>query len=262
MSYIEAIILGIVQGVTEFLPISSSGHLILLHDLFDLEQESFVFDVGLHIATLAAVIWFFRDDIKIYINEFFKNPKNALLTKIFLATIPIGIVGVFFGDKIIELTHTMNIIAFSLIFWGILLIAADFFTQENKKSNSKEGRTTWLQSIFIGLLQIVALVPGTSRSGITMTAGMFSGLDRRAAARFSFLLSIPAIAGAGLVSLKDIAENGMDVNLWVLLSGMISAFIVGWFSITFLLNLINKSGFIWFGIYRIALGLILLLWFL
>jgi len=125
-----------------------------------------------------------------------------------------------------------------------------------------EGRTTWLQSIFIGLLQIVALVPGTSRSGITMTAGMFSGLDRRAAARFSFLLSIPAIAGAGLVSLKDIAENGMDVNLWVLLSGMISAFIVGWFSITFLLNLINKSGFIWFGIYRIALGLILLLWFL
>lgn len=262
MGLFEAIISGFVQGVTEFLPISSSGHLIIIHDFFGLEIESLSFDVAVHIATLGAVIWALREDVLDVLKVVFsKKLFSSLGLKIVVATIPAGIVGFMLSDNTLELLRTTQVVAISLIFWGIILFFADFFVIRRRHLITKIEKISWLRAVIIGLAQAIALIPGTSRSGITMTAGMFTSIDRERAARFSFLLSIPAIMGAGLLSTIDAVESGLDVSIVALVIGCIVAFVSGMFAIKFLLKYLKKGSFFWFCVYRVILGVILLIAF-
>lgn len=261
MTILEAIILGLIQGISEFLPISSSGHLVIAEHLLGVTTASLTFDVGLHIATLVAVVIALWGEIKLTTKDFFTNFKSSLGFKIILATIPVGIFGVLFEDKIVEYTRSIWVVALSLMLWGAILIFADYLADRIAKKTVL-AKTNWGQVMAMGFAQVLSLIPGTSRSGITITAGLFAKMDRKAAAKISFLLSLPAIAGAGLIGLKDVFEFGLDVPASSLVVGMLVACVSGVFCIRWLLSLLTKYGFKWFGIYRIALGFILLLWFL
>ena len=262
MTILQAVILGLIQGFSEFLPISSSGHLVIVERLLGLTQTSLVFDVGLHMATLLSVVLALWGETIQTARNFFSGVKTSLGLKILAATVPVGLVGIFFEDVIIENARAVWVVAISFIFWGVLLIAADIFARRVKQGNDALQKSSWKQVMAMGFVQAISLIPGTSRSGITMTAGLFAGMTRETSARVSFLLSIPAIAGAGLVGLKDVAQFGLDVPILALIVGMITAAVSGALCIKWLLGILKKHGFIGFGVYRIAIGIILLSWFL
>ncbi len=255
MTVIQAIVLGAIQGITEFLPISSSGHLIALPSIFGWEQQSIDFDVMVHLGTLLAICWMMRSDIILAI----KKPR--LLLAIGLATVPIVLAGLFITDDFLLITRTTTIVAASLIFWGIILWIADLYSDKIKGHIANIEKMSLGKAAIIGVAQVIALIPGTSRSGITMTAGLFAGLDRRAAARFSFLLAIPAVAGAGFMTLIDAMQTGFVTSMPILTIGFVSSAIFGALAIHFLLKLIQRMSYKWFAIYRIVLGLVLLLFF-
>ncbi|RMD51634.1 undecaprenyl-diphosphate phosphatase [Candidatus Parcubacteria bacterium] len=258
MNLVEAIILGAIQGVAEFLPISSSGHLIIARELMGVQHDSLAFDVGLHIATLVAIIITLLPEIISLLKIGIEKPLKSLAIKIIIATIPVAIFGIFINEHAIRNVFTVSI---ALIFWGIILIIADEVAKKAKFVKNLE-KINWGQSILIGLAQVLALIPGTSRSGITITAGLFSGLDRVSAAKFSFLLAIPAIAGAGLLTGIKVLESGLDVSLPALMAGMLSAFLFGIASIRFLLAFVRTKSYRVLAVYRIILGIILLLFFI
>ena len=260
MTFIQAIVAGIVQGITEFLPISSSGHLIIMREFFGIEMESLSFDVALHIATLVAVVWVLRKEITEIIKEFCsKKILKSVGLKIVVATIPAVVFGLWLSGDLLDALRTTQIVAYSLIFWGVMLYVADIYVKKQKGIVKKLKKISWLQAVFIGCAQAIALIPGTSRSGITMTAGLFGKIDRVRAARFSFLLSIPAILGAGVLSAFDAMEAGLDVGVGVLLVGCFAAFVSGIFAISFLLKFLEKGSFFGFAVYRIILGILLLI---
>ncbi|MBT4153470.1 MAG: undecaprenyl-diphosphate phosphatase [Candidatus Magasanikbacteria bacterium] len=260
MELLQGIILGIVQGITEFLPVSSSGHLIFLPKLFGWADQGLLFDVVVHMGTLVAVVWFFRTTLLQYIKAVFKpTQQNNLQTKmawiIALSIIPAGIIGVLFGDSIESTLRDPSIVAYSLIFWGIMLALADKLQQgrQGKEVTAKKG-------FFIACAQALALIPGTSRSGITMTAGLFAGVSRKQAAEFSFLMSVPVIAAAGVMKILEAATSGVAIeHLGMLLAGAIAAALSGYAAISFLMKLVEKRGFMPFAVYRVLIG-ILILW--
>ena len=259
MTIVQAVVLGAVQGITEFLPISSSGHLIILPRVFGWEPDGMAFDVGVHVATLFAIVFALKVDIIELMRRLWRREASAwrLTAFVAIATVPAEVAGGLFGAWF-DITRTIPVVAYSLIIWGIILAVADRVAAHSKKGKGLYG-LTWFQAVLIGLVQVFALVPGTSRSGSTMSAGLLTGLDRETAARFSFLLAIPAIAGAGLVTALDVAKTGLDVSLLELLAGVVSSFIFGILAIKFLLFVIRRANFLWFAGYRIILGLILLL---
>ncbi len=260
MTIPQAIIAGIVQGITEFIPISSSGHLIIVRELFGIEMESLSFDVAVHIATLAAVVWVMRREIFDIVKEFFsKKIWKSTGLKIIAATIPAVIFGLILNGDLIDLIRTTQVVAVSLIFWGIVLFIADIFAKKQKKLIEKLQKIGWIRAIIIGIAQAIALIPGTSRAGITMTAGLFTGIDRVRAARFSFLLSIPVILGAGLLTAVEAVETGLDIGIGILIAGCIAALISGIIAIRFLLKFLEKGTFAGFAAYRIIIGLLLLI---
>ncbi len=259
VSVFEAIILGVVQGITEFLPISSSGHLILFKEWFGLDATSLTFDVAVHIATLLAIIWVLRKDVWEVIGELADVPwHETMLVKLLIATIPVGVVGVLLSDGAVEALRTSWIVALSLIIWGVVLWWMDGRVK-SKKTNVDLTETSWKQTLLIGLAQAIALIPGTSRSGITMIAGLGTKMSRVKAARFSFLLSIPALAGAGLFTFMDVVETGLDMAWTPLIVGFIAAFVAGLVASSFLLKFLTTNRFKPFAMYRIVLGLIVLL---
>ncbi len=250
MSILEAVVLGLIQGITELLPISSSGHLIVLPELFGWNDHSLLFDVVLHLGTLVAIITMLWKDVL--------NLTTKRIFQIGLATIPVLAFG-YAAEKLSgDSLRTVPVIAVSLIFWGLVLWAVDAWAVKNKQS--KLETVGWKQTLAIGCAQAIAMIPGTSRSGITMTAGMGLGLTREAAARFSFLLSIPAIAAAGAYELIGAAQNGADESLVVLLVGFLVAMGSGMLAIQLLLVVVRKASFAWFAWYRLALGVALLIW--
>jgi undecaprenyl-diphosphatase len=259
MSIVQAVVLGAVQGLTEFLPISSSGHLIVIPRLLHWPQQSLEFDLILHLATLLAVVIALRSEIMWLIDGWRQRDpvRRVLVGKLLLATVPALLVGVVFGDW---LTHhrTLPIVAWSLIVWGILLAVADTYAVQNAGEVKQLDRTSWIQAIVIGVLQVFAFIPGTSRSGATMTAGLFAGLDRPTAAKFSFLLSVPVIVAAGGKAMLDVAQAGLSSQLLPLLIGFVSALVFGVLAIKLLLKIVTKTSFLWFAGYRIALGIFLL----
>jgi len=261
MSFIQAVVLGIVQGIAEFLPVSSSGHLILVPTILGWQVQDIAFDAVIHIATLAAVFASFWEEIKKIFQGMFSKNKNywgRLGWMIIVGTIPIGAIGFTFKDIIESSIRTPAIVAVSLIFWGVVLYLADRLVV-NKPLEMVE-KTGWKQSIFISLAQVLSLIPGTSRSGITMSAGMMTGLNRRTAATFSFLLGVPAIAAAGFLSLIEVMSGNTEVQFFPMIVGFIAAFLSGLLTIKFLLRLLDKKGFLGFAIYRVVLGI--LVWIL
>jgi len=266
MSLLQAIILGIVQGLTEFLPISSSGHLLLIPNIFDWPEQSVEFDAVMHLATLVAVLVFFRSELnKIFKSIITKSPANKEFRRlgwiILVATIPALIFGLIIKLLPENPFRTTTMVILSLFAWAIVMFVIDMILRIPKNIKAVE-KINWKQGIYIGLAQAIALIPGTSRSGITMITGLAQGIDRPTAARFSFLLGIPAIAAAGSISLIDILTNThADFNYLALLCGFIAAFISGFFAIKFLIKFLEKHGLGVFVLYRILLGLILIMLF-
>jgi undecaprenyl-diphosphatase len=253
MSLIEALTLGLLQGLTEFIPVSSSGHLLLAHELFGTSENTLSFDVALHAGTLLALLVYFRNDLWTLlknINQ--KNEQGRLARLLLLATIPAAVAGLLFGDFIDEQLRSASVVALSLAAVGVLMLIVD--RNVNKLDASEVSKK---QAVSVGFAQILALIPGVSRSGITITAGIFMGLSRKQAARFSFLLAVPIIAGSALgILLKDGGELSVNTEL---IPGMTTAFISGLLAIKFLLGVIGKVGLKPFAYYRIALAGIVLL---
>lgn len=244
MSIIHSIILGIVQGIAEFLPISSSAHLIFIPWILNWPEHSLAFDVALHIGTLFALLIFFW-------KEWWGIIKSPLLWLLILGCIPGAIAG-FLGEKYFEETFRGPVtIAIFMILLALLLWMAEVYS--SKKRNLESAN--WRDATVIGLAQALALMPGVSRAGITMTTGLFMGLNRETAAKFSFLLSAPIIFGAGLYKGFGLLKHGlpMDERLPFLV-GMLSAAIVGFFAIKFLLSYLQKNTFYMFIWYRIIVG--------
>ncbi len=251
MSILATILLGIVQGLTEFLPISSTGHLILMERLFDI-QNSFEFDVLLNIGTLAALVLYYRATIAEIIRRVFRGHDLALLSVIVVATIPAIVIGYLFADQIENKLQSAWVVVVMLILVGIVMVAY-------KPSGKKKAEDLPLVgAIKIGFAQCIALIPGTSRSGVTILAGEQQGLGAVEAARFSFLLAIPTISGATLkVALSSDGRAYLADNLHLVIIGNIASFIAGVFAVHFLIKLLGTSGLKPFGWYRIGLGVVL-----
>jgi len=253
----QAVVMGLVQGLGEFLPISSSAHLILVPWLFKWHDPGLTFDIALHIGTLIAVIaYFWRDWIKLILGAFqgTKTNEGRLFWYLVLATIPGAIMGLLLEEKAETVFRNPLLIAVMLIVLGVILYWAD----RKGRKLTEINKISLGQSLMIGVSQALAIIPGVSRSGITMTTGLFLGLTREGAARFSFLLSAPVIFGAGLIKVPDILANPGMVDAPFLVGMLVSA-LSGAASIGFLLKYVQKKNFLPFVWYRFLLGAVVLL---
>jgi undecaprenyl-diphosphatase len=252
---IRGIVLGAVQGLAEFFPISSSGHLILVPTLLHWSDQGLAFDTVLHLGTLIALLWFFRNDII----DLIKRKSWNFLLKVAVAALPALVIGYLANDWIESNVREGWIVAFDLIFFGIVLFAADRWSEGKKSRVDAYESVSWQQALIVGFAQPIALFPGTSRSGITITAGLVSGLTRQAAARFSFFLSIPITAAAGLHGLLKVTSHGIGSDQGIsLIVGFLSALGFGLFAIRFLLSYVAKHRYDGFVIYRLILALVVL----
>ncbi len=273
MSTLEAIILGFIQGITEFLPVSSSGHLTVAQRLFGLQDIPILYNVFLHLATLLAVVIFFRKQIIDLIFVLFRwiakkevtedeNAKRQMIVSLILATLITGTMGLAISPILPEFPITYVYIGF-LYTASILIISAriQFTPKKNVQKSEKLTYVTPKQGIFIGFMQGVGVLPGVSRSGSTIAGAMFAGVDRNIAGEFSFLLSIPAILGAFLLEVKDLGDVSSNIGTIPILAGCVAAFISGFFCLTFLMKLIKKGKLEYFAYYLIPLAIIGLLFF-
>lgn len=255
MQIIYAIILGTVQGITEFFPVSSSGHLVVLHNLFDFELVSdLAFDVALHLGTLVSLILFFYRDIIDYFRK-----KDKILGHILVAMLPAGLAGFLLEDFIDSILRSDWIVASMLIIVGVFFILGEKYFKAQRDLNS----LSWKKSLVIGLAQILALIPGTSRSGITILAGMGTGLKREQAARFSFLVGLPIFLGAGLKKGWDLSQLSLAPNEWlVFIVGFLTSAGVGYFGVKYLLKILAKNSLRGFAYYRFGLAALLIIYLL
>ena len=262
MSWFEVVVLALVQGLTEFLPISSSAHLILPSQVLGWPDQGLAFDVAVHVGTLLAVIVYFRRDIYQLIVAWLRqvsgkgsSQEARLAWYVILATIPAGLAGVLGNNWIEANLRSALVIALATIGFGVLLGVAD------RKTGSRGMEKLDLKdAVTIGLAQAVALIPGTSRSGITMTAALFLGLTRDTAARFSFLLSIPLIMAAGLLKGLELVKTGTESQWDIIGVGSLISALSAYACIHFFLAFLEKISFMPFVIYRLILGVLLLGW--
>jgi undecaprenyl-diphosphatase len=259
MSIIEAIILGLVQGLTEFIPVSSSGHLVLMHAAFGVTESGLAFDVALHIGTLLALVLFFHTEIRLLIGGILgHNNHKRLAWLIVAATVPAVIAGVLLQDLAETSFRSVRLVAVNLIIVAFLMLAAEWYAKRHYDKKTALHKVRANQAMTIGVAQALALVPGVSRSGSTITAGIFAGLDRVAATRFSFLLAIPATFGAVMKTLLDGGGRMIAGEPAVFAAGILSAFLSGLFAIRFLIQYLAKHDLSIFAYYRILLGLVVL----
>ena len=244
---IEIGILSLIQGISEFLPISSSAHLIVISTLYDFKSSSLLMDVSLHLGSLFAIIFYFKKDI---LN--FQNNKK-LLTLILIGSFPIMIIGYFlYSTELIYLLRDIKIIAWTTLVFGIILYIAD----KNSFKKNIQSDLNIKTILYIGFFQTLALIPGVSRAGITITAGRILKFSRYDSSKISFLLSIPALTGASLLSLRELLQTSFEFNYLILIATTLS-FLFSYFTVKFFLDYINKFSLNIFVIYRIIVGLIL-----
>lgn len=263
LTHLQAIILGIIQGLSEFLPISSSGHLILVRHVLHFPEPGKTFDIIMHLGTLIALIAYFWNDLMNILKnlikdmkegKFYGTPDTNLFWFLIISTIPGGLFGALFNEKLEEISN-IYLISTLLIIFGIILFAAD---KMGKKEKVLSG-FAWKDAVIVGIAQALALFPGVSRSGITMTSAMFLGFDRETAARYSFLISIPLIGGISAYGILKLIKHGTgDVSLSVYALGLLASVISGFLCIKFLLDFLKKGSFSVFVIYRILIGVLLI----
>ncbi len=278
MNLLYAILLGILQGLTEFLPISSSGHLVIAQEVFNIEEADLAFDVILHLGTLVAVLIYYWRDVLNLISEFFiligdyirgKKPKlldysrpyRVLMIMIIIATIPTAVIGLVFKDLFSQLFETADFVGYDLIVNGIFLWIANGIVSGRKDLKSM---TAW-DAVTVGLMQGLAITPGISRSGSTIFAGLIRGLNRELVTRFSFLLSIPAILGAVVLEGKDAFESASSIHeVMPVMAGFAAAAVSGYLAIHLLISALQNKKLIYFSYYCWALGILTILytWFI
>lgn len=250
MTIFEAALLGIIQGLTEFLPISSSGHLVIGQKMLGISVAGNVFEVVVHLGTLVSVLIVFWTDIWQLIKSFKSTPTQKYILALAIGTLPAAIAGILFKDIILEAFENIKVVAITLMITGIILLTTKFIKIKLKDISISRG-------LLIGIAQALAIVPGISRSGITISLGMHLGIAPEKAAKYSFLLAIPTIAGAGLLTGLDLVESSEPtLPLSVLIVGFVSSLLVGWISLKWLLGLIRSGKFHWFGVYCIIVGLL------
>lgn len=263
MEPLNILLLSFVQGLTEFLPISSSAHLILLPRIFGFRDQGLAFDVSVHLGSLLAVVIYFRLEITMILRDFLqsltpggKRTENSRIAwMIILATVPIVIIGAAFKSIVETDLRSLIVIAATTILFGLLLYWFDVKGRKTRDEYSVRGK----DALIIGLFQTLAIIPGTSRSGITITAGLMLGLTREAASRFSFLLAIPTILMSGGLVTLDLVQADSPVNWNELLFGAALSFISAYLCIHYFLKLIERIGMLPFVIYRLILGMALIL---
>lgn len=270
MSVLQGIILGFIQGIAEFLPVSSSGHLKLAQHLFGLKEVPLLFDVLLHLATLCSVILFFRKKIWNLLCTFFRlitfrkiNSEDTVLAEnemknrkmilaVILATFVTGIIGIFTSKILDSDSVSVKIICVGFIITAVLLITSAYV---EKHINNKTDVPSWIQSLIIGFAQGIGTLPGISRSGSSIAGALYSKVDRVSAGEFSFIISIPAILGAFILEAKDLGNIEESVGILPVAAGFITAFASGFFALAFLMRLIKKGRLEWFACYLIPLGI-------
>jgi len=246
--FIEILILSAIQGVSEFLPISSSAHLIIVSSLYDLKASSLLIDISLHLGSLLAIIFFFRKEIF----DLHNNPK--LINLIIIGSTPLIIFGfLLYSTELIYLLRNIKVIAWTTLFFGVIL----YFADKRKFDKNISSDLNIKSILLIGLFQILALVPGVSRAGITITAARFLNFNRVDSGKISFLLSIPALAGASFLGLKDIPNESLEINALVI-NATIFSFLFSYLTVKFFLLYLSKFSLNIFVIYRIIIALILL----
>lgn len=267
MTIIEAVFLGIIQGLTEFLPVSSSGHLVLFSQLLKVDNPTLVFEIVVHVGTLLAVFVAFRSDVLLLIKSFWKfvrhpaqakelvrtDPGCNLLFNLVLATLPVVGLALIFREKIEQVFQSSLFVGFMLIITGTLL----FLSERVRISQKDLAKLAASDAFLIGIGQAFAVLPGISRSGATIAVGRARGLDRHSSARFSFLLSIPAIIGALVFSLDDLVNSSSGLGGGPIIAGLIASAVTGYLAIHLLLNLIRRGKLVWFSYYTWFIGAII-----
>jgi undecaprenyl-diphosphatase len=261
MDSLQIVVLAIVQGITEFLPISSSGHLILIPFFTDWPDQGLEFDLAVHIGTLTAIVVYFRKTLAVMARDWTRSVvqrrevgESRLAWAVLFGTIPAGLVGLMFRHEIETTLRSPWVVAFTTVFYALLLLVAD-----RCRGTRDERSIGWLDVVVIGCAQALSLVPGTSRSGVTMTAGLFRSLSREAAARFSFLLAVPVMTAAGLAEFLgyagEPAAGPIDTRAIVL--GLVLSAATGFACIHYFLKWLTRFGMLPYVIYRLALGAVL-----
>jgi undecaprenyl-diphosphatase len=265
MSWVQVIVLAILQGLTEFLPVSSSGHLAIASRVFFTQDAGASFTAVTQLGTEVAVLVYFARDIarivKAWFNGLFvkahRTPDYWLGWWVIIGTIPIGVFGLLFKDQIRTGARNLWLIAIALIVFSAVIAAAEYVGRQTRRAE----QLTWKDSVIVGLSQCLALVPGVSRSGATISAGLFLGMDRELAARFGFLLAIPAVFASGLFSLPDAFHpvgEGMSASAPQLLVATVIAFFVGFAAVAWFLRFLVRHSMYWFVGYRVVLGTVVL----
>ncbi|MDR1857905.1 MAG: undecaprenyl-diphosphate phosphatase [Treponema sp.] len=266
MSILSAIILGAVQGLTEFLPVSSSGHLVLLQKIFGISEPAMFFDTMVHAGTLLAVFVVLRRDIWAIL----RRPVQPLTGWLILATVPAVAAALLLGDAIEHAFESGQFLGFCFLATTALLVTAELLSRRAGPGLKKAEGLGWLDALVIGVLQAIAIAPGLSRSGATISGALSRKLDRDFAARFSFLMSIPAILGAVVLQVKDLAKGGAaadaanggiaagGISAAAVVAGSLSAAIVGFFAVKFMLKIIREKSLFGFAIYTAVLGTLVL----
>ncbi|MDR2186291.1 MAG: undecaprenyl-diphosphate phosphatase [Treponema sp.] len=271
MGILEAVLLGIIQGFTEFLPVSSSGHLVLFQRIFGISEPALFFDTMVHAGTLAAVFVVLWKDIL----DILRHPTQALTGFLILATLPAVIAALLFKDAIEKAFQSGSFLGFAFLLTSLALLISGILAKRSGNVRGAPGTKPamdWLDALIIGILQAAAIVPGVSRSGFTLSGALSRGLDRDFAARFSFLLSIPAILGALVLQLKDLAGGSViqagdiaagtasgGIGAGAILAGSLSAAVVGFFSVKLMLKIIRERSLTGFAVYTAVLGALVLI---
>ncbi len=263
MIELQIIILGMIQGITEFLPISSSAHLILVPQIFNWPDQKIHHDIAVHVGTLGAVIFYLRNDIVDLMKDIAfslsqqKSRQEFLYMKIIISTMPAIVVGFLVYNYLIDYFRNMQLIAYSCIIFGLVLFIADKYSQSKKIWSN----ITFKDAIVIGIFQCFAFIPGASRAGVTITGSRLLGFSRESAAIYSMLLSIPIIFASLVLVLPDFfAESKNNFNLIEILVSSLISFITAFLSIKFMIALVKRSTFSLFVIYRVILGIVILIW--
>lgn len=253
MSILEGMILGVIQGITEFFPVSSSGHLVIFRYFLDIQETSLLFEVLVHLGTLVAVVVVFWEDVVSLI----RRPFQKLSYLILAGVIPTAIIGFVFHDAIAQMFESVTATAVMMLVTGLILWFVDIYASGRKPL----GAMGYGEAVFVGLAQGLAIMPGLSRSGTTIAASLITGLDRQAAPRYSFLLSIPVILGATFLEAKDFIATDFSTDLLIpYLVGMLAASIAGYFAIRLFVRFVRQGKLHYFSYYCWTVGMMVLLW--